>query len=115
MSQIGENAYFWKQSRVLLCRGHRDLLAAMRATSHPAWAALSTYGLGTLDLPKDIRDVIVLADGDADQTQHLLDGLVKAGWLRPTSIETSGRRKYRWQVNPRIHSPAESAESAERV
>ena len=61
MSQIGEN--FWKQSRVLLCRGHRDLLAAMRATSHPAWAALSTSGLGTLDLPKDIRDVIVLADG----------------------------------------------------
>jgi hypothetical protein len=52
---------------------------------------------------------------DADQTQHLLDGLVKAGWLGPTSIETSGRRKYRWQVNPRIHSPAESAESAERV
>ena len=53
MSQIGENAYFWKQSRVLLCRGHRDLLAAMRATSHPAWAALSTSGLGTLDLPKE--------------------------------------------------------------
>jgi hypothetical protein len=36
----------------------------MRATSHPAWAALSTSGLRTLDLPKDVRDVIVLADGD---------------------------------------------------
>ena len=53
MSQIGENAYFWKQSRVLLCRGHRDLLAAMRAIGYPAWAALSTSGLGTLDLPKE--------------------------------------------------------------
>jgi putative DNA primase/helicase len=36
----------------------------MRATSHPAWAALSTSGLRTLDLPEDVRDVIVLADGD---------------------------------------------------
>jgi hypothetical protein len=25
---------------------------------------------------------------DADQTQQLLDGLVKAGWLRPTAIDT---------------------------
>jgi hypothetical protein len=31
---------------------------------HPAWAALSTSGLRGLDLPKDVRDVIVLADSD---------------------------------------------------
>ena len=36
----------------------------MRATGNPAWAALSTSGLRSLDLPKDLRDVIVLADGD---------------------------------------------------
>ena len=36
----------------------------MRATGHPAWAALSTCGLHTLDLPGDVRDVILLADGD---------------------------------------------------
>ena len=36
----------------------------MQATGHPAWAALSTSGLLALDLPPDVRDVIVLADGD---------------------------------------------------
>jgi hypothetical protein len=39
-------------------------LAAMLATGHPAWAALSTSGLRTLVLPDAVRDVIVLADGD---------------------------------------------------
>jgi len=38
--------------------------AAMHATGHPAWAALSTSGLRSLDLPRDVREVIVLADGD---------------------------------------------------
>ena len=45
--------------------GIETCLAAMQATGHPAWAALSTSGLRTLDFPKDVRDVIVLADGDA--------------------------------------------------
>ena len=44
--------------------GIETCLAAMQATGHPAWAALSTSGLRTLDLPDDVRDVIVLADGD---------------------------------------------------
>jgi hypothetical protein len=39
-------------------------LAAMQASGRPAWAALSTSGLRALDLPNDVRDVIVLADGD---------------------------------------------------
>jgi len=36
----------------------------MQATGQPAWAALSTSGLRMLDLPAEVRDVIVLADGD---------------------------------------------------
>ena len=44
--------------------GIETCLAAMQATGHPAWAALSTSGLRALDLPRDVRDVIVLADGD---------------------------------------------------
>ena len=44
--------------------GIETCLAAMQATGHPAWAALSTSGLRDLDLPDDVRDVIVLADGD---------------------------------------------------
>jgi hypothetical protein len=44
--------------------GIETCLAAMLATGNAAWAALSTSGLRSLDLPRDIRDVIVLADGD---------------------------------------------------
>jgi hypothetical protein len=44
--------------------GIETCLAAMLASGHPAWAALSTSGLRALDLPKEVGDVIVLADGD---------------------------------------------------
>ena len=44
--------------------GLRTCLAAMRATGHSAWAALSTSGLRALDLPGSVCEVIVLADGD---------------------------------------------------
>ena len=36
----------------------------MQATALTAWAALSTSGLRALMLPRDIRDVVLLADGD---------------------------------------------------
>jgi putative DNA primase/helicase len=49
---------------LMVGEGIETCLAAMQATGHPAWAALSTSGLRTLDLPRDARDVIVLADGD---------------------------------------------------
>ena len=49
---------------LMVGEGIETCLAAMQATGHPAWAALSTSGLRTLDLPASVRDVIVLADGD---------------------------------------------------
>ena len=49
---------------LMVGEGIETCLAAMLASGHPAWAALSTSGLRSLDLPKDVRDVIVLADGD---------------------------------------------------
>ena len=49
---------------LMVGEGIETSLAAMQATGHPAWAALSTSGLRALDLPEDVRDVIVLADGD---------------------------------------------------
>ena len=49
---------------LMVGEGIETCLAAMQATGHPAWAALSTSGLRALDLPKDVRDVILLADGD---------------------------------------------------
>ena len=44
--------------------GLESCLSAMQATGIPTWAALSTSGLKTLPLPANIRDVILLADGD---------------------------------------------------
>jgi putative DNA primase/helicase len=49
---------------LMIGEGIETSLAAMLATGYPAWAALSTSGLRALDLPDDVRDVIVLADGD---------------------------------------------------
>jgi putative DNA primase/helicase len=49
---------------LMVGEGIETCLAAMLASGHPAWAALSTSGLRGLDLPKDVREVIVLADGD---------------------------------------------------
>src|SRR5271169_383535 len=49
---------------LMVGEGIETCLAAMQASGHPAWAALSTSGLRSLDLPDAVRDVIVLADGD---------------------------------------------------
>jgi hypothetical protein len=49
---------------LLVGEGIETCLAAMQASGHAAWAALSTSGLRTLDLPHAARDVIILADGD---------------------------------------------------
>jgi hypothetical protein len=49
---------------LMVGEGIETCLAAIQATGHAAWAALSTSGLRSLDLPKDVHDVIVLADGD---------------------------------------------------
>jgi putative DNA primase/helicase len=49
---------------LMVGEGIETCLAAMQATHHPAWAALSISGLRSLDLPREVRNVIVLADGD---------------------------------------------------
>jgi putative DNA primase/helicase len=49
---------------LMVGEGIETCLAAMQATGNTAWAALSTSGLRSLDLPPDLRDVVVLADGD---------------------------------------------------
>jgi hypothetical protein len=50
---------------LMVGEGIETCLAAMQATGTQAWAALSTSGLRSLDLPSDLHEVIVLADGDA--------------------------------------------------
>jgi hypothetical protein len=49
---------------LMVGEGIETCLSAMFASGRAAWAALSTSGLRGLDLPKNVRDVIVLADGD---------------------------------------------------
>ena len=49
---------------LMVGEGIETCLAAMQATGHPAWAALSTSGLRALELPTAVREVILLADGD---------------------------------------------------
>jgi hypothetical protein len=49
---------------LMVGEGIETCLAAMQATGHAAWAALSTSGLRSLELPKYVHDVFVLADGD---------------------------------------------------
>jgi hypothetical protein len=49
---------------VMVGEGIETCLAAMQATGLPAWAALSTSGLRALQLPPEVQEVIVLADGD---------------------------------------------------
>jgi putative DNA primase/helicase len=49
---------------LLVGEGIETCLAAMQASGMSAWAALSTSGLRSLKLPEEIRDVMVVADGD---------------------------------------------------
>jgi putative DNA primase/helicase len=50
--------------RLMIAEGIETALSAMQATAQTAWAALSTSGLRTLELPADVHNVVVLADGD---------------------------------------------------
>jgi len=49
---------------LMIGEGIETCLAAIQETGLPAWAAMSAPGLRALDLPKSVRDVIVLADSD---------------------------------------------------
>jgi putative DNA primase/helicase len=49
---------------LMVGEGIETCLAAMQATGRPAWAALSTSGPRSLELPSEIREVVILADGD---------------------------------------------------
>jgi len=59
--------------KLMVGEGIETCLAVMQATGLPAWAALSTSGLRTLELPAEIREVIILADGDDPGEAAALD------------------------------------------
>jgi putative DNA primase/helicase len=49
---------------LMVGEGIETCLAAMQATGKPAWAALSTSGLRNLEIPEQVKEVVVLADAD---------------------------------------------------
>jgi hypothetical protein len=51
---------------------------------------------------EDVRREALGRGLDADDTQRLLDDLVKAGWLRPRGVPGRGRTARRWDVNARL-------------
>ena len=77
---------------LMVGEGIETCLAAMQATGHPAWAALSTSGLRALDLPEDVRDVIVLADGD-DPGEAAAQDAPGAGSGKAGACASPARRK----------------------
>lgn len=62
---------------LMIGEGIETCLAAMQASGNTAWAALSTSGLRALELPKEIRDIIVLADGDAPGEVAAVDAALR--------------------------------------
>jgi hypothetical protein len=62
----------------------------------------------------DIRREALGHQLNAEQTRSLLDGLVRAGWLKLVTTKTDGRAIHRWQVNPQLFSGAPTPERPER-
>jgi hypothetical protein len=51
-------------SELLVGEGLETVLSGMEATGKPGWACLSTGGLRSLHLPKEVRELIILEDAD---------------------------------------------------
>jgi putative DNA primase/helicase len=51
---------------LMIGEGIETCLSAAQATGMPAWAALSTSGLRALVLPPIVREIVILADNDAN-------------------------------------------------
>jgi hypothetical protein len=51
---------------------------------------------------EEVRRIALARNIDADATEKLLAGLVKAGWLRLITTRTAGRPIRRWQVNQKL-------------
>jgi Protein of unknown function (DUF3987) len=103
--------YFWPHARAALRQigltdRHRNARRVLR------WIA--AHGKQEVSR-EDIRRDALGRSLDAEQTQELIDALVKWGFLREDSTRTPGRTRRRWRVNPKLftESVAESAERAE--
>src|SRR5262245_15591229 len=102
--------YFWPHSRAALRQ--------MGLTEKHANARRALCWIRTNQKPEvsllDIRCEALGRRLDAEQTRTLLDGLVRAGWLKLVHTKTAGQAIHRWQANPLLFSGAPEAERSER-
>lgn len=93
--------YFWPHARAALrqiglSQRHVDARRVLR------WIAAKDRDEVSRE---DIRRYALGQSRDADETQGILDGLTRAGWLRQIRSATGrqgGRPSLRWQVNPKL-------------
>ena len=102
--------YFWPHSRAAL----RQIgLTEKHNNARRALCWIRTNQRTEVSL-LDIRREALGRRIDAEQTRSLLDGLVRAGWLKLVTTKTAGRAIHRWQVNPLLFSGALTPERSER-
>ena len=106
--------YFWPHSRAAL----RQIGLTEKHTNARRALSWTRANQRTEVSIQDIRQDALGRRLDAEQTRSLLDGLVRAGWLKLLTMKTGGRAVHRWQVNPQLFPTAsplpESPESPER-
>jgi Protein of unknown function (DUF3987)/Bifunctional DNA primase/polymerase, N-terminal len=102
--------YFWPHSRAAL----RQIgLTEKHSNARRALCWIRTNRKLEISL-LDIRREALGRRLDAEQTRSLLDGLVRAGWLRLVTTKTEGRSIHRWHVNPLLFSGVPTPERSER-
>jgi hypothetical protein len=102
--------YFWPHSRAAL----RQIgLTEKHNNARRALCWIGNNQKSEVSL-QDIRQDALGRRLDAEQTRGLLDGLVRAGWLKLTTTKTGGRAIHRWRVNPLLFSRAPTPERPER-
>jgi hypothetical protein len=102
--------YFWPHSRAAL----RQIgLTESHVHDRRALCWIQTNRKPEVSL-LDIRREALSRRLDAKQTRSLVDGLVRAGWLKLVTTKTEGRAIHRWHVNPLLFSGAPTSERSER-
>src|SRR5262245_42286789 len=103
--------YFWPHARAALRQigltdRHRNARRALR------WIA--AHGKHEVSR-EDIRRDALGQSLDAEQTQELIDAIVRWGWLKESTakVEGAGRLKRRWRINPKLFSLGGAAGIAE--
>lgn len=95
---------------LMVGEGIETCLSAMQATGKPAWAALSTSGLGTLDLPDTVREVVILAD--SDDAGEAAAKRCAAQWRREGRKVRIARPPRGMDFNDLLNHPRQSDEAA---